>query len=57
MPVDERFDELTAIEFIVIVGIMHFEVMKLQLLISHFTSVHWNGHVLCDVSVNKEIQN
>ena len=35
MPVNERLDEFTAIEFAVAISIMHFEIVKLELLFRH----------------------
>ena len=39
VPMYERFDELATVEFIIIIGVVHFEVMKLQFLIGHFSRV------------------
>lgn len=29
MPVDKRFDQFTAIQFIIMIGIVHFEIVEL----------------------------
>ncbi|MPC48967.1 hypothetical protein E2C01_042753 [Portunus trituberculatus] len=43
MPMEERFDEFLAIQLVVVICIMHLEVMELQLLVRHASSV--NGHL------------
>lgn len=49
---DQGFDQFTAIQFIVIVGVVHFEVVELQLLFAHFARVDRHLQVLGDVSGN-----
>jgi hypothetical protein len=33
MPMDERFDEFNTIQFVVVVGVVHFKIVELQLLL------------------------
>ena len=58
----DRLDELDSVEFIVIVRIVHFEVVKLQLLIGHLRLVNVDlvRQVLLDVprtyqSINQSV--
>lgn len=39
MPVDQRLDQLAAVEFVVVVRIVHLKVVELQLLLSHLAGV------------------
>ncbi len=45
MPVDERLDEFTAVEFVVAIGVVHFEVVELELLLRHVAGVDRDVHV------------
>lgn len=49
---DKGFDQFAAVQFVVAVVVVHFEVMELQFLIAHIARVNWNVHVLGNVSVN-----
>merc|ERR1719476_1035084 len=40
VPMDERFHQLQTIQLVVTVTVMHFEVMELQLLLTHVTCVY-----------------
>ena len=42
---NERFDEFTAIKFVVAIGIVHFEIMELELLLRHVARVDRHVHV------------
>ena len=46
---NERFDEFASVEFVVPVGVVHLEVVELQLLLGHRRSVHRQVHVLLQV--------
>jgi hypothetical protein len=46
MPVNQRLDQLAAVELVVVVSVVHFEVVELQLLISHLAGIDRNVHVL-----------
>ena len=45
VPVDEGLDELAAVQLVVAVGVVHFEVVKLQLLLGHVARVNGDLHV------------
>ena len=47
---DQRLDQLTTIQFAIPVHIMHTEIVKCQLLFRHGGEIHWNVHVLLQVS-------
>ena len=47
---NERFDKFTAVEFVVAIGIMHFEVVELELLLRHVTCIDGHIHVLFHMS-------
>lgn len=49
----QRFDQFAAVQFVVIVRIVHFKVMELKFLFRHFARVHRDLHVFHDVSGNK----
>lgn len=49
VPVDQGFDQLAAVQFVVVVRVVHFEVVELQLLFAHFARVNWDLHVLGNV--------
>lgn len=49
VPVDERFDQLASVQFVVVVRVMHLEVVELQLLFAHLAGVDWHIHVLGNV--------
>lgn len=51
MPVDQGLDQLAAVQFVVIVGVVHLEVVELQLLLGHFAGVQGHFHVLGNVTV------
>lgn len=53
VPVDQRFDQFTAIQFVVVVRIMHFKVMELQLSLGHFARIDGHLHVLLDVTMER----
>lgn len=46
---DERFYELAAIEFVVTIGVMHLEVMELELGLTHFTRIDGHFGMFSDV--------
>lgn len=48
---DKRFDQLATVQFIVVVGVVHLEVVELQFLFSHFAGVQWDFHMLSNMSV------
>lgn len=50
MPVDQRFDQFTAVQLVIVICVVHFEIMKLELLICHFACVNWHFHVLSYVT-------
>jgi len=50
VPMDQRLDQLQAVQLVVTVAVVHLEVMKLQLLFTHVASVYVLLvllHVLC----------
>ncbi len=54
MPMNKRFDEFTAVELVIAVGIVHLEVVELQLLLGHVRRVDWYVHVFFHVPrINK----
>lgn len=57
VPVYERLDQLTTIQFVVVVRVMHFEVVKLQLCLGHLTRINRHLHVLLNVTVEETQQN
>jgi hypothetical protein len=50
MPVYQTFYELAAVQFVVVVCIVHFKIMKLKFLITHFTGINRNVHVFSNVT-------
>ena len=46
---DERLDELAAVELVVAVGVVHLEVVELQLLLGHVARVDRHLHVVLHV--------
>ena len=53
VPMDERLDELAAVQLVVAVGVVHLEVVKLELLLRHVGGVDRNVHVLLHVPARK----
>lgn len=53
VPMDERLDELATVELIVAVGVVHFEVVELKLLLGHIRRVDRDVHVLLHVPVGR----
>lgn len=49
VPVDQGLDQLAAVQFVVVVRVVHFEVVELQLLFAHFARVDRDLHVLGNV--------
>jgi hypothetical protein len=49
MPVNEGLDELTTVQFIIIIRIVHLEVVKLELLLRHLRRVDGNVHMVLDM--------
>lgn len=49
MPVEEGFDELLAVQLVVVVCIVHLEVVELQLLVGHAGSIDGHLQVILDV--------
>lgn len=49
VPVDERFDQLAPVQFVVVVRVVHLEVVELQLLFAHLAGVDRHIHVLGNV--------
>lgn len=50
VPVDQGLDQLAAVQLVVVVGVVHLEVVELQLLLGHFAGVQRHLHVLGDVT-------
>lgn len=50
MPVNQRLDQFTTVQLVVVVSVVHLEVMELQLLVRHLAGVDWNVHVLSNVT-------
>lgn len=46
VPMDQGLDQLAAVQFVVVVRVVHFEVVELQLLFAHFARVDRDLHVL-----------
>lgn len=46
VPVDQGLDQLAAVQFVVVVRVVHLEVVELQLLFAHFARVDRDFHVL-----------
>lgn len=46
VPVDQGLDQLAAVQFVVVVRVVHLEVVELQLLFAHFARVDRDLHVL-----------
>lgn len=49
VPVDQGLDQLAAVQFVVVVRVVHLEVVELQLLFAHFARVDRDFHVLGNV--------
>lgn len=49
VPMDQGLDQLAAVQFVVVVRVVHLEVVELQLLFAHFARVNWDLHVLGNV--------
>lgn len=49
VPVDQRLDQLAAVQFVVVVRVVHLEVVELQLLFAHFARIDRDLHVLGNV--------
>lgn len=47
---NKRLDQLASIQFVVVIGIVHFEIMELKFLITHFASVDGDIHMLSNVA-------
>lgn len=56
MPVNQRFYKLVTIQFVIVVSIVHFEIMKLEFLLRHFAGINWHFHVLLDMTGGKTIK-
>ena len=50
---DEGFDEFTAVQFVVAVGVVHLEVVELELLLRHVACVDRHIHVLLHVPAGR----
>lgn len=50
MPMDEGLHQFTAIQLIVVVSVMHFEIMKLEFLFCHFAGINRNSHMLSNMT-------
>ena len=50
MPVLQGGHQLQAVQFVVAVGVVHLEVVELQLLLGHFRRVNRRPQVLLDVT-------
>lgn len=49
---DERFNQFTAIQFVIVVGVVHFEIVELQFIFTHFGGIDiWHFHMLLNVSI------
>lgn len=55
--VDERFDQFTAVQFIILVSVMHLKIVKLQLLFAHFASIDWHLSMLLDMPTRQLMVN
>lgn len=53
---DERFDQLTAVQLVVLVRVVHLKVMELQLLFAHLARIDWHLCVFLDVPGRKEFR-
>lgn len=42
---NQRLDEFTSVQFVVVVSVVHFEVVELEFLVGHFACINWNVHV------------
>ncbi len=49
VPVDKRLNKFTTVELVVAVGVMHLEVVELQLLLGHVRRIDRNVHVFFHV--------
>lgn len=50
MPMYQRFYQFIPIKLIIVVSIVHFKIMKLQLLFRHFARINRNFHVLLNMA-------
>ena len=55
MPVNERLDELAAVELVIPVRVVHLEVVELQLLLGHVAGVDRDVHVLLHVPAKLDV--
>lgn len=49
MIMDQRFDQFTAVQFVIAIRVMHLKVMELQLLFAHLARVYGHLSVLRNV--------
>lgn len=52
MPVNQRFDQLTAVQLVIVVGIVHLEVVELQLLLGHLARIERHIQMLGNMPAN-----
>lgn len=55
VPMYQALDELTPVQLVVVVGVVHLEVVELELLLRHLARVNRNVHVLLDVTARVTI--
>jgi len=49
VPVDQGLDQLTPVQLVVVVSVVHLEIMKLEFLFRHVARVYGDIHVLLHV--------
>lgn len=50
VPVYQRFYQFVPVKLVIVVGIVHFEIMELELLLRHFARIDGNVHVFLNMS-------
>lgn len=50
---NQRLNEFTPVELIIVVRVVHLKVMELQFLVCHLACVDWHIHMFSNVSKNK----
>jgi len=56
VPMDQRFDQLAAVQLVVVVRVVHLEVVELQLSLGHLARIDWHLHVFLDVTEIKGVR-
>lgn len=49
---NQRLDQLVAVQFVIIICVVHFEIMKLELLLGHFARINRYLHMLLNMTKN-----